>query len=333
MDNNNYEYNENRDNKSKKKGLMIRVTAGVLGVCTLFTMGYVLIRERNKKIVKDASFLEIYEYCSSDDNNRRDMSDVMYSDLELVERYLNASNNIYSIYEDYNGQISNLEFGSVKEIDNQIVFMSDEEFSLLESNIELVMDNYSSLTYDERMQLVGEVVSKSANVNAFLYFKGYEILRHWLSVSIADDAAIMIGVDNNLVNCKIVDDDMYVSRRDDDNGFAYDVLCKGRVINNLEDTLMVIEGRVNSALRFVNGEINSIFYDDESVIVYLDENSNLCVSYNEGINKEINGCLNEIKLLFFRDSKIGNDVFRYSYWPNNNMVDSFSESKSKVLSK
>jgi len=126
---------------------------------------------------------------------------------------------------------------------------------------------------------------------------------------------------------------MYVSRRDDDNGFAYDVLCKGRVINNLEDTLMVIEGRVNSALRFVNGEINSIFYDDESVIVYLDENSNLCVSYNEGINKEINGCLNEIKLLFFRDSKIGNDVFRYSYWPNNNMVDSFSESKSKVLSK
>jgi len=111
------------------------------------------------------------------------------------------------------------------------------------------------------------------------------------------------------------------------------VLCKGRVINNLEDTLMVIEGRVNSALRFVNGEINSIFYDDESVIVYLDENSNLCVSYNEGINKEINGCLNEIKLLFFRDSKIGNDVFRYSYWPNNNMVDSFSESKSKVLSK
>jgi hypothetical protein len=263
------------------------------------------------------------------------MTEEMYQNLTKLESYLQLSYDLENIYQDNKDKFTSFDEENITNLGSYYVPLTDEELNTLIENVSKITNNDSNLSYDERMQLIANVLEYTPRVNAFLNFEGYKILKDTLITSIVDDIAISSSIDSTLIEPSYNEEDnKYEFSRcgiNDKYGYVFDT--DGIVMNYLNKSLSTIDNAISTRNDFLSSTESMVskkdnFYSDDYSTVLLWNNGNIYTYYNKKVNKELNNYLGIIKLLFFESVKVEDDSFKYSFNSDESLYDTLSYVKT-----
>lgn len=324
-----------KDKKHKK----VKVIAGITAVSVAIVGGIVVYIFKNNISVRFSKVNQVQDYYCQDDalNVTEDTSSALdnaVKTLTKIENYLEISDTLDKLYQNYKDKITNLSLGTVLVSDGEMNCLTDEEFVSLCDDLDYIAN--SKTEDDKYYQTVKRAVSYSSSINGWLQYHANKELYYSFLNNLQNDVANSLDVDYSKVSVDYDMDSNLISLLRNDNGeneASYNIIPKGMVINDVEETITSTYDKYYNINDYLNGNKEAKYYGHGAVLMAHDLEDYFIVYRSEEENKELKGNALVLKNLICREHKVKNAEFSYQYLiPNSNTDDVSDNYTSSAVS-